>query len=182
MGGGSSDAASCLLALNRLWGLNYSVQQLSVIGLSLGADVPFFLSGGNAWVEGIGEIMRPVELPPTRFLVVKPDAGLETAKIFASPHLKRNSPDAILLGFAADPFGFGQNDLQPVAESLCPDVKRAVKWLEGLGKRGIMTGSGSAAFAPWNEADQPASPEGMQVRICSNLGVHPLAGWAHSEI
>ena len=181
MGGGSSDAASCLLALNRLWQLGFDLEQLSRIGLSLGADVPFFLFGGNAWVEGIGESLQPITLPPERFLVVKPPQGLDTAKIFASPLLKRDTDSAILLGFAADPYGFGHNDLQPVAQALCEDVKKALEWLETSGKHGRMTGSGSAVFAPWHQAGYPAVPEGWQVRLCSNLDVHPLAGWATSK-
>ncbi|KQP14278.1 4-(cytidine 5'-diphospho)-2-C-methyl-D-erythritol kinase [Pseudorhodoferax sp. Leaf267] len=181
MGGGSSDAASCLLALNRLWKLDFDLRQLSAIGLSLGADVPFFLGGRNAWVEGIGESMQPIELPAARFLVVKTPAGLETAKIFASPQLKRDTDTAILLGFAADPYGFGHNDLQPVAQTLCADVGKALEWLAAAGAKGRMTGSGSAVFAPWHQAEHPAAPEGWQVRLCSNLDVHPLAGWAVSQ-
>lgn len=82
MGGGSSDAATCLLALNRLWNLRLPLAELARIGLSLGADVPFFLSGHNAWVEGIGEKIRPIELPSARFVVVKPPEGLDTRLIF----------------------------------------------------------------------------------------------------
>lgn len=181
MGGGSSDAASCLVALNRLWKLGFDLDQLSRIGLSLGADVPFFLGGRNAWVEGIGESLQPITLPPAQFLVVKPPQGLDTAKIFASPLLKRDTDSAILLGFAADPYGFGHNDLQPVAQALCEDVKKALEWLKTSGKHGRMTGSGSAVFAPWHQAEHPAAPEGWQVRLCSNLDVHPLAGWATSK-
>lgn len=181
MGGGSSDAASCLLALNRLWKLNFDLAQLSRIGLALGADVPFFLGGRNAWVEGIGESLQPITLPPARFLVVKPSQGLETAKIFASPLLKRDTPSAILLGFAADPYGFGHNDLQPVAQALCEDVKKTIEWFKTSEKHGRMTGSGSAVFAPWQQAEYPAAPEDWQVRLCSNLDVHPLAGWATSR-
>lgn len=185
MGGGSSDAASCLLALNRLWNLGLGVRQLSAIGLRLGADVPFFLFGRNAWVEGIGESLQAVHLPPQRFLVVKPTEGLDTARIFSSPILKRDTDRATLLGFAADPYGFGRNDLQSVAQSLCPDVTQALQWLESAGKveenTGKMTGSGSAVFAHWAQADHPAAPAGWQVRICSNMDVHPLAGWATSE-
>jgi 4-diphosphocytidyl-2-C-methyl-D-erythritol kinase len=185
MGGGSSDAASCLLALNRLWKLNLTVRELSTIGLALGADVPFFLFGRNAWVEGIGESLQAVTLPPERFLVVKPTQGLETARIFSSPVLKRDTERATLLGFAADPYGFGRNDLQSVARSLNPDVTQALEWLGTAGKSkeqtGKMTGSGSAVFARWAQADHPAAPAGWQVRICSNMDVHPLAGWATSE-
>ncbi len=92
MGGGSSDAASTLLALNRLWGLGLKLQELERIGLALGADVPFFLRGCNAWVEGIGERITPIGLPPARFVVAKPLAGLDTSLIFRDPALKRVSP------------------------------------------------------------------------------------------
>lgn len=178
MGGGSSDAASCLLALNRLWGLDLGLQQLSAIGLKLGADVPFFLYGRNAWVEGIGESMQPVDIPPARFLVLKPPAGLETAKIFGSPSLKRDSDRAIVDGFAAQPFYFGKNDLQDVAQALSTDVADALQWLSAHGKNGRMTGSGSAVFALWDRDDHPVVPQGWQARVCSNMEVHPLAGWA----
>ena len=133
MGGGSSDAASTLLALNRLWKLNLSVEALSRIGLTLGADVPFFLGGRNAWVEGIGEKITPLELPATRLVVVKPEAGLETRLIFSDPTLKRDSETAIISGFAANTdgriFNFGRNDLQAVAQKLCPGVTQALDWL-----------------------------------------------------
>lgn len=182
MGGGSSDAASTLLALNRLWGLKLTSRQLADIGLKLGADVPFFLCGGNAWVEGIGEQMTPLALPPGKVLVVKPDAGIETRAIFSSPQLKRDTIAATISDFAAHPYDFGQNDLQPVAEYLCVDVTRALKWLGSKGLQGRMTGSGSAVFA-WVPAEMkvPMAPEPWIARLCSNLDVHPLAGWAASD-
>jgi len=182
MGGGSSDAASTLLALNRLWKLRLSLEQLARIGLALGADVPFFLHGRNAWVEGVGEQMRPLRLPRCHVLVVKPQAGLETRAIFSDPDLKRDSNPVIISGFAADPFGFGHNDLQPVAQKLCPGVSQALDWLAALGLKGRMTGSGSAVFA-WAPPglSVPQAPHGLAARLCSNLEVHPLAGWAASE-
>ncbi len=182
LGGGSSDAASCLLALNRLWRLNLSLQQLEQLGLQLGADLPFFLRGRNAWVEGVGEIIRPIELPKANFIVVKPLAGLETGRVFADSALGRTSEIATISGFAADPLGFGHNDLQPVAERLCPEVNQALVWLGLQGLRGQMTGSGSAVFAQelkpaqWHEA-----PQGWVVRRCGNLTAHPLLGWAASD-
>lgn len=187
MGGGSSDAASCLLALNRLWRLHLPLTELQRIGLQLGADVPFFLSGGNAWVEGIGEIITPIALPPSRFRVVKPQAGLETARIFAAPSLKRDTQTATISGFAAMQanrmLSFGCNDLQAVAQQLCPEVAHALQWLESQGLQARMTGSGSAVFAPLLGAAGSASviggaPAGWQVRDCSNLPTHPLLGWA----
>ncbi|WP_180125491.1 4-(cytidine 5'-diphospho)-2-C-methyl-D-erythritol kinase [Rhodoferax sp. BLA1] len=179
MGGGSSDAASTLLALNRLWGLNLSLASLKAIGLKLGADVPFFLGGNNAWVTGIGEIMTPVEVPPARFVVVKPNQGLETQRIFSHPDLKRDTKSAILSGFAADAFGFGQNDLQSVAEKLCPEISQALDWLKTSGLPGRMTGSGSAVFAQTLHNFETRSSSGsFQVRLCNNLPAHPLQGWA----
>ncbi len=186
MGGGSSDAASTLLALNRLWGLHLSVEKLSTIGLALGADVPFFLCGGHAWVEGIGEKITPLKLPPERFVVVKPDAGLQTALIFSDQMLKRDSETAIISGFAANTaeriFKYGRNDLQAVAQRLCPGVNQALEWLESQGLSGRMTGSGSAVFAQLLDGiDMTSAPDALQVRLCSNMDVHPLVGWATSD-
>lgn len=183
MGGGSSDAASTLLALNRLWKLHLPRPALEAIGLQLGADVPFFLRGRNAWVQGIGDIITPLEgaqqLPPQRFMVVKPAAGLETKSIFSAPDLQRDSERATIAVFAAKHYDFGQNNLQPVAEKLCPDVKKAIDWLEAHGLHGRMTGSGSAVFAPMRQtAEMTDAPSGWESRVCHNLEVHPLAGWA----
>lgn len=183
MGGGSSDAASCLLALNRLWSLGLTLPQLETIGLSLGADVPFFLRGRNAWVEGIGERITPIELPPARFLVVKPPRGLATRDIFSHPQLKRDSDSATIAGFAADPWGFGHNDLEPVARLLCPDVEQVLDWLGSQDLRGRMTGSGSAVFAllpPGRTVAQ--APAGWVVQECRKMEVHPLVGWAPSDV
>ena len=187
MGGGSSDAASCLLALNRMWGLGATLPQLEKIGLGLGADVPFFLRGRNAWVEGIGDRILPMDLPPARFAVAKPPQGLDTARIFSDPQLKRDSAPAIISGFAAKrdggfPHGFGRNDLQPVAQRLCPAVTQALQWLGDQGLEARMTGSGSAVFARMTqEKSLLPAPSGWQVRECTNLAVHPLSGWAASD-
>jgi 4-diphosphocytidyl-2-C-methyl-D-erythritol kinase len=185
MGGGSSDAASCLLGLNRLWGLGLSRETLQAIGLQLGADVPFFLFGHNAWAEGIGEDLRPVSLPEQKFCVVKPQQGLATAEIFSHPSLKRDTPHARICDFVAEPFDFGCNDLQAVAEALNPSVTDAIAWLHRQGLRGKMTGSGSAVFSALdtrtasglNLLDLPAD---WQFRLCNNMGVHPLIGWANN--
>jgi 4-diphosphocytidyl-2-C-methyl-D-erythritol kinase len=192
MGGGSSDAATCLLALNKLWGLGLSVKQLTEMGLKLGADVPFFLHGHNAWVEGVGEVMQPISLPPAQFVVVKPLEGLETALIFGSESLKRDTKPATISVFAADPYGFGHNDLQPVAQRLCPQISDAIAWLESASLasvvKGRMTGSGSAVFAQVPRGTDlsqmpqvPATWLNWQIRMCSNLEVHPLKGWASSD-
>ncbi|HVZ44574.1 MAG TPA: 4-(cytidine 5'-diphospho)-2-C-methyl-D-erythritol kinase [Ramlibacter sp.] len=190
LGGGSSDAASTLLALNRLWGTRLGLAELERIGLALGADVPFFLRGTNAWVEGIGEKLEPIELPPARFLVAKPAEGLATRAIFADPTLKGDSDAATITGFAANPYRFGRNDLQPVAERQCPGIGQALRWLASQGLEGRMTGSGSAVFALTGSGPQvsgrppgrPAvAPDGWQVRECGNMEAHPLAGWAFSD-
>ena len=182
MGGGSSDAASVLLALNRLWNLRLPLATLVKIGLRLGADVPFFLGGRNAWVEGIGEKITPIFVPQASLLVVKPDQGLDTRLIFADAGLKRDSETAIISGFAANAYGFGRNDLQPVAQRLCPGIDRAIAWLNSQGLNARMTGSGSAVFAKVLHApDLHNVPPGLQVRQCRSLEVHPLAGWADSE-
>lgn len=187
MGGGSSDAASTLIALNRLWGLNLPLSQLSAIGVKLGADIPFFLFGKTAFVQGIGDIIQPLDWkqqpPQTEFVVVKPEAGLDTKEIFSSPFLKRDSKRATIEDFAAAHYRFGSNDLQPVAQALCPDVKKALDWLKHKGLHARMTGSGSAVFAQLLEghdltAMQEQIPADWQVRQCSNLDAHPLAGWA----
>jgi 4-diphosphocytidyl-2-C-methyl-D-erythritol kinase len=182
MGGGSSDAATTLLALNRLWGLNWPLSKLMPLGLALGADVPFFLGGHNAWIEGIGEKISAIDVPAARFAVVKPNAGLETAKIFRSPELQRATETATMPFFAVNPYGFGRNDLQPVAQALCPEITEALQWLGSFGLSPRMTGSGSAVFAQLPDGVLiDSAPHDWQMRICSNMAVHPQAGWAASE-
>ena len=182
MGGGSSDAASTLLALNRLWNLKLSRQELQKIGLKLGADVPFFLCGHSAWVSGIGEIIEPLNgrnaLPKQQFIVIKPEQGLETGQIFTSDLLKRDTKPAIVADFAAEHYGFGRNDLQPVAEGLQPEVMKVRNWLESFKLHARMTGSGSAVFAPMTQTiDLNSAPNTWQIKICKNLESHPLLSW-----
>lgn len=187
MGGGSSDAASCLLALNQLWQLHLPLSALMQIGLSLGADVPFFLRGHHAWVEGIGEKITPLtedaQLPPAKFLVIKPSAGLDTGEIFSSLNFSENSKKAATIAdFAAKHYDFGRNDLQPIAQKLCPDVEKVIKWLANKGLQGRMTGSGSAVFAKLEHSiDLLDAPTGWQLKECCNLNTHPLLGWAFDK-
>jgi len=182
LGGGSSDAATTLLALNRLWGLNWPLSRLLPLGVSLGADVPFFLGGRNAWVQGIGEQLQAMELPPARFVVLKPQQGLSTATIFQDPALVRDSQPATIFDFAAQPYVFGRNDLQAVAQRLCPEVSKALSWLENQSLQPRMTGSGSAVFAKIEPSTVlPTPPEGWTWRICSNLEVHPLHRWVSCD-
>jgi len=179
LGGGSSDAASTLLALNRLWQLNLDLASLSHIGLQLGADVPFFLGGKNAFVTGIGEKLQPILVPLKRYLVVKPPDGLETGRIFSHPLLKRDTESTIISGFAIGAEGFGCNDMQDVAMQLCPSIGTAVNWLKSMGLAGQMTGSGSAVFATLQQdVDLKSAPELFQARVCISLAEHPLLGWA----
>ncbi|XP_016330018.1 4-diphosphocytidyl-2-C-methyl-D-erythritol kinase-like [Sinocyclocheilus anshuiensis] len=185
MGGGSSDAATCLLGLNRLWNLNQPLSTLEQIGLSLGADVPFFLRGRNAWVSGIGEQIEPLSdgiLPTSQALVIiKPKNGLSTAAIFGHEALKRDTPHAILAVFAENPYGFGRNDLQTVAELIEPQLCQALAVLEKQGLKPRMTGSGSAVFArcPADfQLDASSNPLGWQQKVCKTLAEHPLVGWA----
>ena len=185
MGGGSSDAAACLLALNRLWNLELPLDVLCRIGLQLGADVPFFLRGRNAWVEGVGERIAPLDLAGARYLVVKPPQGLETKRIFEDPALELGPKTATISGFAANPKGYGRNDLQAVAQRLCPGVAEGLRWLVSHEMVGRMTGSGSAVFA-WatqgsNEVGLGDLPAGFSAQWCSGLDVHPLLGWAMGE-
>jgi len=186
MGGGSSDAASTLLALNRLWGLDWPRARLAEIALSLGADVPFFIGGHNAFVEGIGERLTPVPVPTQWLAVVKPPNGIETHVIFSSPLLVRNTDAVILEGFLADTCEpeFGRNDLQPPAEAICPEVAQAASVLSERFGNSRMSGSGSAVFARAGMLERPVAqvpenlPSGWVARMCRSLQQHPLAGWA----
>lgn len=204
MGGGSSDAATTLLALNRLWGLNWPRARLLELGLRLGADVPFFLGGRNAFVQGIGERLTPLVVPAATYAVVKPPAAIATPAIFGHPMLRRDSEAVILMGSfdgtGATPWPaewkpapgqclFGRNDLQPPAEDRCPEVAQAARWLEARYGNSRMTGSGSAVFALVGEGEGtvaspmatfPAEelPPGWVGRVCQGLAEHPLRGWA----
>ncbi|TDM08629.1 MAG: 4-(cytidine 5'-diphospho)-2-C-methyl-D-erythritol kinase [Ideonella sp. MAG2] len=202
MGGGSSDAATTLLGLNKLWGLNWPRARLQTLAAQLGADVPFFVGGRNAFVEGIGDILTPMPVPTQRFAVIKPPQAIATAAIFSSPLVTRNTKPAIVAGSLADTVcernqqqsfegllgGFGRNDLQAAAEALCPEVTQARQWLAQRFGNSRMTGSGSAVFARVEETGtggQPVAtelegtlPEGWVGRMCHSLLEHPLVGWA----
>jgi 4-diphosphocytidyl-2-C-methyl-D-erythritol kinase len=192
MGGGSSDAASTLLALNRLWGLDWPRQRLAALGLKLGADVPFFVGGRNAFVEGVGERLTPLPLPPTWLAVLKPPPAIETRAIFGSPLLVHDTEAVILAGFLADTAGsvrrvlegYGRNDLQPPAEAHCAEVVTAREILQRRFGNARMTGSGSAVFARAGTGAEPTAampadlPPGWVGRMCRSLEQHPLVGWA----
>lgn len=199
LGGGSSDAATVLLGLNRLWGLDWPLERLLPLGLALGADVPFFLGGRNAFVEGIGERLTPLDLPPMRYAVVKPAPAIPTPAIFSSPLLTRDHEPVIVTGFLADLerstehlMAFGNNDLQAAAEALCPDVRAVGAWLQARFGNSRMSGSGSAVFASVKDStgtgERPVAttpegglqdlPDGWVGRLCRGLNSHPLGAWA----
>jgi 4-diphosphocytidyl-2-C-methyl-D-erythritol kinase len=180
MGGGSSDAASCLIALNRLWRTGLSRPQLAALGVQLGADVPFFIFGDNAWVEGIGDQLTAIAHAPQRYVIVKPPTGLPTDLIFKHPLLKRDTELATMQGFADNAsHSFGINDLQPVAEMLCPDIRTCIDSLKAQQLSARMTGSGSAVFAPMPvNGAAPDLPHEWFSCTCTSLMEHPLKNWA----
>lgn len=200
LGGGSSDAASTLLALNRLWALHWPLERLQALATPLGADLPFFLGGRNAFVEGIGERLTPLPVAPHRYAVVKPPAALATVDVFGHPKLVRDTDAVILSGFLADPAkptatevevlarGFGRNDLEPAARDRCTEVGQVSRWLHERFGNSRMTGSGSAVFARVEDdsgtagrplaTELPELPEGWVGRMCRGLECHPLVGWA----
>ena len=143
LGGGSSNAAICLLALNRLWQLNMSEDELCEIGIQLGADVPVFLRGKSAWGEGIGERLRPVELGDSWYLVVSPKCSVATAAIFCHEHLTRNTQAIKMADFLA---GSARNDCESVTRELYPQVDQAFETLAKFAEF-RMTGTGSSLFA-----------------------------------
>lgn len=190
LGGGSSDAATTLLALNRLWRLQWPRERLAELGARLGADVPFFLGPGPAFAEGIGERLTPVALPRLWFALVYPQVHVSTAEVFGDSALTRNTKRTTISGFSAavqdlDRIPFGSNDLEPVVRGRVAEVDRA---LELLGRFGVarMTGSGSAVYSAFRtqvaaedavgavRASMPAHWSAWAVRA---LGEHPLAAW-----
>ena len=150
LGGGSSDAASTLLGLNHLWNLNLSKRDLMDIGIQLGADVPFFIQGHNAFVEGIGELITPINLPIQEYAIVYPDVSIPTKEIFSSPELTRNHRQITIVDFAEQNSNLimFQNDLQEIAEQKYVSVKNAIEWLKCIfpDTQPIMSGSGSSVF------------------------------------
>ncbi|MDE3735624.1 4-(cytidine 5'-diphospho)-2-C-methyl-D-erythritol kinase [Pseudomonas resinovorans] len=142
IGGGSSDAATALLALNRLWNLGWSEDRLATLGLSLGADVPVFVRGRAAFAEGVGEQLTPVELPEPWFLVAVPQVFVSTAEVFSDPELTRNSPPIKVRSLLE---GGGRNDCQPVVEKRYPDVRNALILLNNF-TSARLTGTGACVF------------------------------------
>ena len=178
LGGGSSDAATTLIALNHLWQAGCSRSELMALGLQLGADVPFFLFGRNAFAEGVGEVLSPLDIPERWFVVIEPGVGVPTANIFASQELTRNSKPVTISDFSRGPIGFGKNDLQVVASRLFPPVGHAIEWLSTYGNA-RMTGSGACVFCPFSDERQAervvaAVPRGWKAWKARGIVRHPL--------
>jgi len=142
LGGGSSDAATCLLALNRLWRLGLSLQQLAEIGLELGADVPVFVHGRAAWASGVGEVLQPIDIDEPIFLVIDPKIAVSTGQIFAAEELTRNCDPITIRAFLR---GAGSNVCEPVVRKLYPRVGEAIDWLAQFGAA-RMSGTGACVF------------------------------------
>lgn len=176
LGGGSSDAATTLIALDRLWGLNLPRERLQEIGLRLGADVPVFIHGRNCFAEGVGERFTDVAVPDAWYLLSFPAVQVPTAEIFRSPDLQRSTPAIRPADWRP---GFGHNDLEPVACALYPEVARHLSELRRFGDA-RMTGSGACCFVSFEtraEAEQArqALPADIRSEIIRGLPLHPLA-------
>jgi 4-diphosphocytidyl-2-C-methyl-D-erythritol kinase len=179
LGGGSSDAATTLMALNHLWETGLTRPELMALGLQLGADVPFFIFGTNAFAEGVGEELQPVATPETWYVVLEPGVMVPTAAIFTAEDLTRDTKMVIITDFLAAPVGFGKNDLQSVACKLFPPVAQALEWLSQFGKA-RMTGSGACVFCDVgnaNNADNVLSklPPQWKAWKAKSLSRHPMA-------
>ena len=182
LGGGSSDAATTLLALNRLWGLNWTRTRLMELGLKLGADVPVFVFGDNAFAEGIGEKLSAIVLPPAWYLVLTPPVQVPTVQVFGSKELTRNTIPIKIPPFSVE---HGHNDLEPVVCRLYPDVERHLDWLKQLDspRMAAMTGSGACVFAEFatESAAQSALaqvPADMTGFMAQGLDRHPMHDFA----
>ncbi len=175
LGGGSSDAATVLLALNRLWQVNLPRESLQALALQLGADVPVFVFGQTAFAEGVGEVLSPLNVAPAWYVVLMPPVQVPTAAIFAAPELTRDTPALRMARFSA---GMGRNDLQPVVVSRYPEVARYLEWLAQFGAA-QMTGSGACVFTSFESEDAAWAvlrqlPETMQGFVAQGLDRHPL--------
>ncbi|HEY8607166.1 MAG TPA: 4-(cytidine 5'-diphospho)-2-C-methyl-D-erythritol kinase [Noviherbaspirillum sp.] len=183
LGGGSSDAATTLVVLNHLWQAGLDRRALMALGLRLGADVPFFIFGRNAFAEGVGEALTEVATPDCWYVVLEPGVAVPTAAIFSNPELTRDSKAVRITDFPDAAFRFRKNDLQAVAERLFPPVSEALEWLRQFGEA-RMTGSGACvfcAFARKHEADAvlqaagTTGKPGWKVWKAKSIERHPLS-------
>jgi len=191
MGGGSSDAATALIGLNALWNLQLSKETLCTLGLRLGADVPFFIFGQNAFVEGIGEKIQAISLQTPDFLVIFPNQGIATASIFQDPELTRDHAQITIDGFLASPWLYQSNDCQAVAMRICPEVKQALDWITQAvpGSQPRMSGSGSSVFAVLDPKTDTAKlenllqnlPKGWVGRVVRGLNKNPAYNLISSD-
>ena len=175
LGGGSSDAATVLMALNHLWGCGQTQRQLQALGLQLGADVPFFIFGRDAFAEGVGEQLQSLTVPPAWYVVLTPPVQVPTVEIFSDAGLTRNTPPIIMAAFPTSQL---RNDLEPVAKRKYPEVEQHLNWLSRFGSA-MMTGSGACVFAAFGtqaeaEAVLQQLPPSMQGFVASSLMQHPL--------
>jgi 4-diphosphocytidyl-2-C-methyl-D-erythritol kinase len=183
LGGGSSDAATTLVAMNHLWGLERSVDQLADIGLKLGADVPVFVHGKAAWAEGVGEELTPIDPKESWYLVIRPDCYVSTMEVFNSPGLTRNTPSIGIRDFLRDG---GHNDCESVVKKIHPKVASALDWL-GQFTDARMTGTGSCVFAGFDNQQQAKSvyeklPQGWEGFVAKGLNHSPLLARLEQEI
>ena len=175
IGGGSSNAATTLIGLNRLWRTGLDLDQLSELGRELGADVPVFVRGRTAWAEGIGEHLSPLELPEHWYVVITPNCHVSTAEIFCHKDLTR---DTLAITVAAFLERGGKNDCQPLVETLFPQVRDAVEWLNHFG-RAQLTGTGACVFAPFDSKEAAQAvlaklPQHMQGFMAKGVNRSPL--------
>ncbi len=175
LGGGSSDAATTLVALNELWGLRWDVERLASLGRELGADVPLFVRGHSAWAEGVGDVLTPMDLPPRYFAIIHPGVGVRTAEVFQAAELTRNSPRTTIRGFLQ---AGARNDCEPVACGLNPAVAQALGWLAARADARL-TGTGSCVFAAFGaraaaEAALAGLPAGWSGLVARGLDRSPL--------
>ena len=181
VGGGSSDAATTLVVLNRLWGTGLGRPALQALGARLGADVPFFVFGRNAWVEGVGERLSPIDLPEAWYLVLVPPVAVPTGEIFAAPELTRDTEPLKMEDFSAHvALGRFRNDLEAVVAARYPAVREHLEWLARHGG-GRLTGSGSCVFARFQDREsaervRESLPGSMEGFVARGLREHPLRG------
>jgi len=184
LGGGSSDAATTLIALNRLWNLRLPRVKLQELALKLGADVPVFVFGRNAFADGIGERLRAIDLPPAWYLILVPPVAVSSAEVFADPALTRTTTPVTIRAFSegCDASGLsGRNDLEAVVCRRYPEVAQHLKWLQRFGP-GALTGSGACVYCRF-DSEAPARsaleqlPAGMQGFVAEGLTRHPLLDW-----
>ena len=171
LGGGSSNAATTLLALNRLWGLGLEQDALLHLATPLGADVPVFVMGRSAWAEGVGEMLSALALPKRWFVIAQPDCTVSTAEIFGDPALTRHTPPITVQAFFS---GAGQNDLQDVVLPRYPEVQQAWEWLHQHSPSARMTGSGACIFAALKTKESARqiaaeAPDGLRVIVAEGV-------------